>query len=54
MKDEETGGRARYEGDWFAFEIVEKWIKKKGNGKPVAGKEYPATNDILDEVGRGI
>jgi serine/threonine protein kinase len=51
MIDKEMGRRARYEGDWFAFEMVKEWIKKKGNGNPVEGKVYPCTNDILDEVG---
>jgi serine/threonine protein kinase len=51
MEEEETQGRALYECDRYAFEMIEEWIKKMGNGNPVQGRKYPptyGTNGILD------
>jgi hypothetical protein len=44
--------KADVEQDWYGLEMVEAYIKGKGNGKPVEGRSYPKTSDILKRAKR--
>ncbi|CAN9382719.1 unnamed protein product [Alternaria sp. RS040] len=44
--------KANVEQDWYGLEMVEAYIKEKGNGKPVEGRSYPKTSDILKRAKR--
>lgn len=54
-----NSGRARHEDykvnveqDWYGLEMVEAYIREKGNGKPMEGRSYPKTSDILKRAKR--
>ncbi|CAN9404367.1 unnamed protein product [Alternaria alternata] len=44
--------KANVEQDWYGLEMVEAYIREKGNGKPVEGRSYPKTSDILERAKR--
>jgi serine/threonine protein kinase len=44
--------KANIEQDWYGLEMVEAYIKEKGNAKPVEGRSYPKTSDILKRAKR--
>ncbi|KAF7672829.1 hypothetical protein GT037_009330 [Alternaria burnsii] len=44
--------KANVEQDWYGLEMMEAYIKEKGNGKPVEGRSYPKTSDILKRAKR--
>jgi serine/threonine protein kinase len=44
--------KVNVEQDWYGLEMVEAYIKEKGNGKPVEGRSYPKTSDILKRAKR--
>ena len=44
--------KANVEQDWYGLQMVEAYIREKGNGKPVEGRNYPKTSDILKRAKR--
>ena len=44
----QTAGRATFEIDLYAFDMLKAWIKAKGNGKSVKGGRYMRTMNILE------
>jgi serine/threonine protein kinase len=44
--------KVNVEQDWYGLEMVEAYIREKGNGKPVEGRSYPKTSDILKRAKR--
>ncbi|EDU40548.1 Serine/threonine kinase [Pyrenophora tritici-repentis] len=50
----QTDGRAAFEIDLYAFDMLKAWIKAKGNGNPVKGSRYMRTMEILERAKKQI
>lgn len=44
--------KGNVEQDWYGLEMVEAYIREKGNGKPVEGRSYPKTSNGLKRAKR--
>jgi hypothetical protein len=40
--------------DWFGLEMLRAWVREKGDGKPVQGRTYAKTSEILKRAKRKV
>jgi len=46
----QTAGRASFDIDLYAFDMLKAWLRAKGSGKPMQSSRYMRTMDILEEA----